>query len=253
MVRPRTDSVEIVVHQRPQIQIEGDTIQCYGNPMLLIASGGENYLWNDGSTNDSIVVLESTSLSVTVTNTWGCLATHFFNTRIDSLPTITINGDYEICQGEISQLIAQSDAPILWSTSDTLSSIFVNPSLTTQYSVTATNSFGCHATDTVEIIVHNNPSTVIIGKKKLPVRKGDTVKIMVGDNKGKTGKIEKVDYTKERVFIKDIKRSNNRGQEKLLPFVASNLLITDVVLTDIKRISKKHKTIKKTPINKKVE
>lgn len=158
-----TDSVEIVVHQRPQIQIEGDTIQCYGNPMLLIASGGENYLWNDGSTNDSIVVLESTSLSVTVTNTWGCLATHFFNTRIDSLPTITINGDYEICQGEISQLIAQSDAPILWSTSDTLSSIFVNPSLTTQYSVTATNSFGCHATDTVEIIVHNNPSTVIIG------------------------------------------------------------------------------------------
>jgi len=92
-----------------------------------------------------------------------------------------------------------------------------------------------------------------IGKKKLPIRKGDTVKIMTGDNKGKTGKIEKVDYTKERVFIKDIKRSNNRGQEKLLPFVASNLLITDVVLTDTRRISRKHKTIKKTPTNKKVE
>ncbi len=92
-----------------------------------------------------------------------------------------------------------------------------------------------------------------VGKKRLSVRKGDTVKIMTGENKGKTGKIEKVNYTKERVFIKDIKRSNNRGQEKLLPFMASNLLIIDVVLTDVKRISKKHKSIKKTPTNKKVE
>jgi len=91
-----------------------------------------------------------------------------------------------------------------------------------------------------------------VGKKRIPVRKGDTVKIMIGDNKGKTGKVDKVDYTKERIYIKDIKRSNNRGQEKLIPFVASNLLVTDLVLTDVKRISKKQKSIK-TPINKKVE
>jgi large subunit ribosomal protein L24 len=90
------------------------------------------------------------------------------------------------------------------------------------------------------------------GKKRLVVRKGDTVKVMTGENKGKTGKVEKVDYTKERIFIKDIKHSNIRGQEKLLPFVASNLLITDVVLTDNKRISKKHKKMN-TPSTKKVE
>ena len=92
----------------------------------------------------------------------------------------------------------------------------------------------------------------IIGKNRIVVRKGDTVKIMVGNNKGKTGKVERVNYTKERVFIKDIKVKNARGQEKLIPFVASNLIITDAVMTDSQRITKK-KIIKKTPINKKVE
>jgi len=90
-----------------------------------------------------------------------------------------------------------------------------------------------------------------LGKKRIVVRKGDTVKIMVGNNKGKSGKVERVDYTKERVFIKDIKVKNARGQEKLIPFVASNLIIIDAVVTDNQRTSKK--IIKKTPINKKVE
>ena len=89
-----------------------------------------------------------------------------------------------------------------------------------------------------------------VGKKRLVIRKGDTVKILVGNNKGKSGKVERVDYTKERVFIKDIKVRNNRGQEKLLPFVASNLIITEVVITDNKRINKKKH---KSPTNKKVE
>jgi large subunit ribosomal protein L24 len=82
--------------------------------------------------------------------------------------------------------------------------------------------------------------------KRISVRKGDTVKIIVGDNKGKTGKVEKVDYSKSRVYVNDIKYKNARAQEKMSPLVASNLLITDLVVSDLKRIKKK-----KTP--KKVE
>jgi large subunit ribosomal protein L24 len=86
------------------------------------------------------------------------------------------------------------------------------------------------------------------GVKKLSVRKGDTVKIMVGKYKGKTGKVEKVDYTKSKVFLKEIKTKNVRGQEKMVPFVASNLLITDLILTDLKRIKNK-KTPKKVKVD----
>ncbi len=77
------------------------------------------------------------------------------------------------------------------------------------------------------------------GIKRISVRKGDSVKIIVGSYKGKTGKVEKVDYTKSKVFIKEIKIKNIKGQEKMIPFVASNLLITDIVLSDLRRIKKK--------------
>lgn len=82
--------------------------------------------------------------------------------------------------------------------------------------------------------------------KRISIRKGDSVKVVVGDNKGKTGKVERVDYTKARVFVNEIKYKNSKAQEKMTPLVASNLLITDLVMNDSRRIKKK-----KTP--KKVE
>ena len=83
-----------------------------------------------------------------------------------------------------------------------------------------------------------------VSKKKAVIRKGDTVKIMVGSNKGKTSTVLRVNYDKGLVYLKDIKVTNSRGQEKNPPINASNLLITGLVLTDKKRFPKK-KEIKK--------
>lgn len=83
-----------------------------------------------------------------------------------------------------------------------------------------------------------------VNKKKAVIRKGDTVKIMVGSNKGKTSAVLRVNYDKGLVYLKDIKVTNSRGQEKNPPINASNLLITGLVLTDKKRFPKK-KEIKK--------
>jgi len=78
-----------------------------------------------------------------------------------------------------------------------------------------------------------------VNKKRASLRKGDTVKIMVGTHKGKTSSIFKVNYDKGLVYLKDIKVTNSRGQEKMPPFNASNLLITNLVLDDKKRFPKK--------------
>jgi ribosomal protein uL24 len=78
-----------------------------------------------------------------------------------------------------------------------------------------------------------------VAKKKAVLRKGDTVKIMVGKNKGKTSTVSKVNYDKGMIYLKDIKVTNSRGQEKSTPINASNLLITNLVLTDKKRFPKK--------------
>lgn len=80
-----------------------------------------------------------------------------------------------------------------------------------------------------------------LGVKALTVRKGDTVKVLVGKYKGKSGKVEKVSYTKSKVYIKDLTYKNLKGQEKFVPFTASNLVILDAVVTDSKRIKKSPK------------
>ncbi|MDD3178621.1 MAG: 50S ribosomal protein L24 [Candidatus ainarchaeum sp.] len=80
-----------------------------------------------------------------------------------------------------------------------------------------------------------------IGKKALPIRKGDTVKVLVGKYKGKSGKVEKVSYIKSKVYIKDLVYKNLKGQEKFVPFTPSNLVILDVVLSDSKRFKKSPK------------
>jgi large subunit ribosomal protein L24 len=84
----------------------------------------------------------------------------------------------------------------------------------------------------------DKPLVKTTNKKRMTVRKGDTVKILRGKYKSKTGKVDKVSYTHSKVYIKDIKQTNSRGQDKLIPFNASNLIIIDLLLNDNKRIKK---------------
>lgn len=78
-----------------------------------------------------------------------------------------------------------------------------------------------------------------VNKKKATIKKKDTVKIMTGQHKGKTSQVLKVNYTTSKIYLKDIKVTNSKGQEKNTPFDASNLLITNLTLEDKKRFPKK--------------
>ncbi len=82
----------------------------------------------------------------------------------------------------------------------------------------------------------DKPLAKTTNKKRMTIRKGDTVKILRGNYKGKSGKVEKVSYTHAKIYIKDIKQTNSRSQENMIPFNASNLIITELVLNDNKRI-----------------
>ncbi len=73
------------------------------------------------------------------------------------------------------------------------------------------------------------------GKRNFPIRKGDKVKIMRGDFKGKEGEVAKVSHTKALVYVKGITVKNQKGEEKLVPLQPSNLMITSLNLSDEKR------------------
>jgi len=73
------------------------------------------------------------------------------------------------------------------------------------------------------------------GKRNIPIRKGDNVRIMVGEFKGKTGKIEVVSNQKLRVTIEGLYRTKKDGSKVAVIFSPSNLQIKELELEDKKR------------------
>lgn len=155
------DSVTVQVHSLPEIQILGDTTSCEGIPITLIASGGTQYVWSNLIENDTVVIEQSQTLTVTVTNTFNCISHKQVIATLFPNPTLSISGVTEICAGESSVLSVVSDAPFVWSTGSSSTTIEVNPLQTTVYYVTTTNSAGCIAIDSIEVIVHPVPSGTI--------------------------------------------------------------------------------------------
>ncbi len=95
-----------------------------------------------------------------------------------------------------------------------------------------------------------------LGKKTLPLRKGDDVQIMRGKNKKKKGKILRIDRSGMTVFIEGIIRKKSDGTEIPVGISSSNLLIIEINRDDQKRVKgkkiakEKPKTEKKKKVKK---
>ncbi len=66
-----TASITIVLQEPPVAAIEGDTLICPGTALELTAIGGDTYLWDNGSTDQSIQVDTPGTYSVLVSNACG--------------------------------------------------------------------------------------------------------------------------------------------------------------------------------------
>lgn len=73
------------------------------------------------------------------------------------------------------------------------------------------------------------------GKRNIPIRKGDKVKVLRGQFKGKTGKINKVSLKKRKVYIEGIESVKKDGTKAFVPVTPSNLQIQELILEDKKR------------------
>lgn len=73
------------------------------------------------------------------------------------------------------------------------------------------------------------------GKRALPVRKGDEVRIMRGRFSGVTGKISRVDLGKLKVYVDNAKVKKVSGQEVEAALDPSNMMITKLEFEDKKR------------------
>lgn len=81
-------------------------------------------------------------------------------------------------------------------------------------------------------------------RRSLPIRKNDTVKIMVGENKGKEGKVVDVDLKKYRIYVEGVTVKKANGKEVFIPIHPSNCMITDLHLDDRFRLKVLERTSK---------
>ena len=74
--------------------------------------------------------------------------------------------------------------------------------------------------------------------RALPVRKGDVVKIMRGDDAGKEGKVASVDYQKVRITIEGITHETADKKQKAKRIHPSNVMIVKLDESDPLRLRK---------------
>ena len=72
-------------------------------------------------------------------------------------------------------------------------------------------------------------------KRSIPLRKGDKVKILRGNFKGKNGVVERISSKRDKVYINGIEVIKKDGTKQLTPLRPSNLLITQLNMDDKKR------------------
>ncbi len=157
-----SDSVTVNVNPLPSVNAGNDITISQGQSATLSVSGAISYQWNTGQTSSSISVSPNTTTTYSVTGSSnGCEATDqitvYVNTGNESVNADIAGGDFSICAGATTVLVATGGSSYLWSTGETSSVIAISPTQTTTYTVTAFSESGTNqAQDSVTVSVYGN-------------------------------------------------------------------------------------------------
>jgi len=77
------------------------------------------------------------------------------------------------------------------------------------------------------------------GRRAMRVRKGDRVRVMVGQFRKKEGKVTRVDTKKQKIYIENVEVAKKDGSKAFYPVNASNVMIIELNMDDKKRKVKK--------------
>ena len=104
-------------------------VLCAGQSLTLTAPAGYSYLWSNNSTSQSVNVSSTGTYMVRVTNTaTGCSATSAsFDVIVapDETPSVSANGDLEICEGSPVVLTSTSASSYAWNNGGNTESVTV--------------------------------------------------------------------------------------------------------------------------------
>ncbi|MCF8298524.1 MAG: PKD domain-containing protein [Saprospiraceae bacterium] len=170
-----TDNISITVNPLPNVGVSSNSPSiCFGDSVILTASGAVNYSWspvNNMSSNSGTIVKasppSSTLYFVTGTDNNGCSNFDSINVNINQLPILTITpSSSTICAGDSVSLTVGGANTYSWSPATALNtttgaSVIANPTTTTTYTVVGVDLNGCTNTTSIIINVNQLPNVSI--------------------------------------------------------------------------------------------
>ncbi len=190
-----TDVVTVTVNPIPTANAGTDVTMCNGSSTTLAASGGTSYAWLPATGLSSTIISNpvanptaTTNYTVTVTD-GGCTDTDVVIVTLNPTPTANAGTDVSICDGSSTTLTATGGPGYSWSpatglSSTTIANPIANPSVTTNYTVTVTNAFGCTSTDVVIVTVNPLGTASITPSGATTFCQGDSVTLTANVGSG---------------------------------------------------------------------
>lgn len=171
----------VKVKDLPDVKITGDSAICEGKSTTLTVTGvGSNVTWYDGTSGQTTIVRTPTQDTIYwvegVSN--NCKGRAEFKVKLLNVPTVWIEGNTTICQGDTTRLYARGADSYSWNTSDNTDSIDVHPYSMSDYFVTGTTTNGgCVGTASIKVTVNEPPKITVTGDRE--VCDGDDAQVSV--------------------------------------------------------------------------
>ncbi len=147
------DSAQAVYMQQPVANLGNDTIICFGNYLHLAVQAFPHttYFWSSGATDTSIMVFDQGYYSLSVSNACGDTIDSLFVEVHENLFAFQFDTLF-LPENQTAILDAgQGFIAYIWSTGNTTQSITVGSQAT--YWVSVTDSLGCLASDSIEVVI----------------------------------------------------------------------------------------------------
>jgi hypothetical protein len=147
----------VTVIASPSITVNSGSI-CSGNSFTINPSGANTYTYSGGS---SIVTpISNVTYSITGTNSLGCVSTNIAlsTVTVNSTPTLAVNSG-SICPGNSFTISPTGASTYTYLNGASI----VNPTISSNYSITGTSAQGCVASNTIvsSVTVNSSPTIAV--------------------------------------------------------------------------------------------
>jgi len=161
-----TATSTVTVQSNPTVTVNNASI-CQGQQTTTLTAGGAtSYTWSpatglSSTSGTSVTANPGATSTYTITGSIGtCTAVTTCTVQVNALPNVTVTSTV-ICNNDSATLNANGATTYTWSTLAGGSSIIVNPSTTTNYTVAGTDGNGCMNAAVGTVTVNPLPNVTV--------------------------------------------------------------------------------------------